>query len=160
MGVSRLVDCLDRIVAIKTLRAEESNSQEPVERFRSEAQALAALRHPNIVAVHSVRSLGEIHYFAMDFVEGTPLDRRLQTQGSLPQKVGVKLCLALGEALSYAASCSISVLFNPAGAGKSVGTLAIPTNDPEDALIKVPLSGTGYEPEGPALGAYFYGYPN
>ncbi len=67
---------LNRIVALKMIRAGELADAEDVARFYSEAEAAANLRHPNIVAVYEVGragASGEHHYFTMDFVAGPSL---------------------------------------------------------------------------------------
>ncbi|MEM6995174.1 MAG: protein kinase [Myxococcota bacterium] len=68
---------LDRRVAIKLLRAEvvDANRRlgDPTDRLRREAQALAKLRHPNVVAVHDVGTFrGEV-FIAMEFAHGRTL---------------------------------------------------------------------------------------
>src|SRR5438034_4918211 len=54
---------LDRIVAIKRLKAEHS------ERFKREARAVAALNHPHICQVYDVGS----DYLVMEYIDGAPL---------------------------------------------------------------------------------------
>lgn len=95
---------LNRAVALKTLRAEEARRGDAVERFLREARAVASLRHPNLVAVHSVDICNNIHYFTMEFVEGVPLDRRIEKSGRLSPEVAVKVLLPIAEALDYAHS--------------------------------------------------------
>jgi eukaryotic-like serine/threonine-protein kinase len=68
-------DRLDRKIAIKVmLSAAGGGSTRLRERMRREAQAMARLSHPNIVAVHEVGELGEEVFIAMEFVRGTTLD--------------------------------------------------------------------------------------
>ncbi|MBI3725055.1 serine/threonine protein kinase, partial [bacterium] len=74
---------LRRIVALKTLQADLDGSSAEValdalHRFQREAEAVARLRHPNIVAVHEVGELKGRHFIAMDYIEGVTLARRLQ----------------------------------------------------------------------------------
>ncbi len=68
---------LDRIVAIKVLPAELARDGEFVRRFRAEATAVAQLSHPNIVPVYCTSEEAGHHYFAMQFVEGESLARRM-----------------------------------------------------------------------------------
>ena len=74
---------LDRKVAVKLLRAGISASVEARTRLLREAQALARLGHPNVVAVHDTGSVGERVWLAMEFVEGQTLAAWCagQTQG-------------------------------------------------------------------------------
>ncbi|HZV00278.1 MAG TPA: protein kinase [Planctomycetota bacterium] len=102
MGViykARQLD-LERVVAVKTLRADEAKREDAMERFRREARAIAALRHPNVVAVHDVGQVEEIPYFTMEFIEGLPLDRRL-VRGPLEGKEAIEILAPIAEALHY-----------------------------------------------------------
>jgi tetratricopeptide (TPR) repeat protein/predicted Ser/Thr protein kinase len=63
-------DALDRKIAIKVLR---QGGQEAALRLRREAQAMARVDHPNVVAVHEVGTEGGQVYVAMDFIRGTTL---------------------------------------------------------------------------------------
>ncbi len=92
---------LDRIVALKTLRQEELDKDDAGNRFLYEAQAVASLRHPNIVAVHEVGAHQGIEYFSMEFVEGLPLDRQLMRE-AIPPERAVEIVLPIAEALDYA----------------------------------------------------------
>src|SRR5262249_38283818 len=61
---------LNRVVALKTIRAGDSAGPEELLRFQREARAAAQLAHPNIVPVYETsRHEGE-HYFTMPFVVG------------------------------------------------------------------------------------------
>jgi hypothetical protein len=64
---------LGRLVALKLLPFGPFSRDDAVRRFRAEAAAVAALQHPNIVAIHEVGEHAGQHYFAMDFVEGRTL---------------------------------------------------------------------------------------
>ncbi len=92
---------LDRIVALKTLRQEELDKGDAAARFLYEAQAVASLRHPNIVAVYEVGRHQDIEYFSMEFVEGLPLDRLLMREALSPARA-VEIILPIAEALDYA----------------------------------------------------------
>ena len=64
---------LRRRVALKVLPLAAILDTKSLQRFKNEAQAAAALRHPNIVTVHSVGIDRGIHFYAMDLVEGHSL---------------------------------------------------------------------------------------
>ncbi len=70
-------DMLDRKVAVKVLRDDDLPEEEERARFLREAQALARLSHPNVVAVHEVGSSGDELFIAMEFVRGQSLDEWL-----------------------------------------------------------------------------------
>jgi WD40 repeat protein/serine/threonine protein kinase len=76
-------DKLQRKVAIKVLPAKLARNPKLVERFHAEATALAQLHHPNIVPIYSIGEAAGYHYFAMHYVEGESLERRLEERGSL-----------------------------------------------------------------------------
>ncbi|WAS90587.1 serine/threonine-protein kinase [Nannocystis punicea] len=68
-------DQLDRKVAVKVLHGEVVREKETAQkRLLREAQAMARLSHPNIVAVHEVGQTDGMVYVAMEFVRGLSLD--------------------------------------------------------------------------------------
>lgn len=68
---------LGRRVALKVLPFAAVLDARQIARFKHEAQAAAQLDHPNIVSVFAVGVERGVHYFAMQFIEGQPLDRAL-----------------------------------------------------------------------------------
>ncbi len=70
---------LARKVAIKVLRPDLEGAAGTVghARLLREAQAMARINHPHVIAVHEVGSLGEQVFIAMEFVEGTTLGQWL-----------------------------------------------------------------------------------
>ena len=93
---------LSRKVAIKVIAPELLADELMVARFRLEARTVASLRHPHIVTIHAVRTLDDLHYFVMDFVEGCSLRTILKTHGPLPIPIIQALLFQVGSALSYA----------------------------------------------------------
>src|SRR5262245_7998959 len=77
-------DPLDRLVALKVPRLRPGEEQRDRERFRREARAAAALRHPNICPVFDVGEAGGVPYLTMAYIEGQPLSRRLAEYSALP----------------------------------------------------------------------------
>ncbi len=65
---------LDRRVAVKTLHTESASSPHAVARFKQEASTAARLEHDGIVDVYAVGSDDNVHWFAMELVDGAPLD--------------------------------------------------------------------------------------
>jgi serine/threonine protein kinase len=74
---------LGRRVALKLLPAEAVADTERLQRFQSEARAVAAMNHPNIVTIHGVETDRGIHFIAMELVEGQTL-RKMLPKGGLP----------------------------------------------------------------------------
>lgn len=70
---------LDRLVALKLLPSRPGLQQKEVDRFLREAQSAAKLRHPRIVRIHDIDSIDNIHFFAMDLVEGRDLGTEIQS---------------------------------------------------------------------------------
>lgn len=64
---------LGRRVALKVLPLAAAMDPRALQRFQLEAQAAALLHHPRIVQVHAVGALGDVPYYAMQFIEGASL---------------------------------------------------------------------------------------
>src|SRR5581483_7094027 len=75
---------LDRLVALKVIRADLLLDADAVRRFQREARAAAKLAHPNIVTVHDAAEFGGKHFLVMEYVEGTDLRQRVKEGGPLP----------------------------------------------------------------------------
>ena len=82
---------LDRPVALKVIRPEFVKHADAVERFRRECRAAGRLSHPNIVTVHDAHQVGDVHFLAMEYLEGKDLGRLLKERGALPPGRGVRL---------------------------------------------------------------------
>src|SRR4051794_27546225 len=65
---------LKRRIALKILPDAIASDPARLARFEKEAQAIAALNHPNIVIIHSVEDDGERRFLTMELVEGPRLD--------------------------------------------------------------------------------------
>jgi eukaryotic-like serine/threonine-protein kinase len=94
---------LERWVAIKVLDASEASGQEFLTRFRREARAVAALRHPNILTIYDYGEEHGIAYIVMEYVSGGTLKARLSARPMAWPDVA-RLVLPIGQALSYAHS--------------------------------------------------------
>lgn len=91
---------LDRKVALKLLRSGALSAQEGKARLLREAQAMARLQHPNVIAVHDVGTLGDRVFIAMEFVDGETLAEWLR--GQHPWEEVVRIFLLAGEGLAAA----------------------------------------------------------
>jgi tetratricopeptide (TPR) repeat protein/predicted Ser/Thr protein kinase len=93
-------DILDRKVAVKLLRGEITRDSAAALMLR-EAQALAQLAHPNVVAVHDVGTVDERVYVAMEFIAGETLQAWLDRAPRGWREV-LRLALAAGDGLAAA----------------------------------------------------------
>ena len=92
---------LGRTVALKMLIAGTATSDKQLRRFFTEARSAARLSHPCIVPIHDVGELGGLHFFTMDYIEGTDLATELQKR-NFSEKEALTLIKQLAEALDYA----------------------------------------------------------
>jgi serine/threonine protein kinase len=94
---------LGRDVALKVLPTEASEPDR-VRRFEQEARAVAALRHPHILAVYDVGSHEGQPYIVLELLEGETLRQRL-SHGPLPVskvvELGVQICQGLAAAHAH-----------------------------------------------------------
>ncbi|MFQ5927998.1 MAG: serine/threonine-protein kinase, partial [Terriglobia bacterium] len=93
---------MDRLVAIKVLPPELAANTVLLKRFYQEALAAARLDHPNAVRAIAAGEQDGLHYFAMEYVEGETLARRLRRSGPLEEAQAVRIAVAIGEALQAA----------------------------------------------------------
>ncbi|MCU1230797.1 MAG: hypothetical protein JWO97_3681 [Acidobacteria bacterium] len=113
---------LGRDVALKVLPAELTNDTERVQRFAQEARSASALNHPHIVAIYeigharpsrTVRTFAkerdpkrrDIHYIAMELIEGETL--REYMRGSVPLRRRIELLTQIAEGLGKAHAAGI-----------------------------------------------------
>jgi hypothetical protein len=90
-----------RIVALKMILAGAHASQVDLERFRTEAQAMARLQHPNIVQVFEVGEHNGQPYFSMEFCPGGSLAKKLAGT-PLPPNEAAALIETLARAMHAA----------------------------------------------------------
>jgi len=88
---------LDRVVALKMILGDSRTSPHSIARFRTEAQAVARLSHPNFVQIHEIGERNGFPYFTMEFVEGGSLARKLKG-GPLPVRQAAAMIEVLARA--------------------------------------------------------------
>jgi len=74
---------MKRLVALKVLPNSQAKEPGNLERFFREAQAVAALKHNNIVQAYDVDSDNGIHYLVMEFVDGINLEKLIVKHGPI-----------------------------------------------------------------------------
>ncbi|HLN59346.1 MAG TPA: serine/threonine-protein kinase, partial [Thermoanaerobaculia bacterium] len=92
---------LDRDVAVKVLPQTVAMDPETLARFEREAKAVAALSHPNILAIHDFGNQDGIAYAVMELLEGETLRGKLDA-GPVQQKQAVDYALQIARGLSTA----------------------------------------------------------
>lgn len=93
---------LEREVAIKFLRPELNARPDIVERFRTEAIALARLNHHHIATLYNFSLDGDQYYMTLEFVRGETLADRLARLGTLPWLEAIRLVAQALEGLEHA----------------------------------------------------------
>src|SRR5262249_49072216 len=97
---------LKRLVALKVVRDADLADAEHFGRFLAEPEAVARLQHPNIVQIHDVGEHRGRPYFALEYVEGGSLARRLSA-GPLMAGAAAELVETLARAMHYAHGCGV-----------------------------------------------------
>jgi len=97
---------LDRDVAIKILPERLAHDPQALARFEREAKAVAALSHPNILAIYDVGRESGITYAVTELLEGETLRSRLG-RGGLGWRKAIEIGIAIADGLSTAHSKSI-----------------------------------------------------
>ena len=116
---------LGRLVALKMTLAGSYAGPLERERFRREAEAIAALRHANVVQVYDVGDWAGRPYFTMELIDGGSLAQRL-TGAPQPARQSATLLATLAEAMHAAHQAGIihrdlkpaNILFTPDGTPK------------------------------------------
>ncbi len=97
---------LNRPVAVKILHAYLVEKADQLVRFRAEAQAVAAMRHPNIVQVYDFDIADGYPYIVMELLQGMCLEDYLHALHSRGRKLSpettARILLGLAAALDYA----------------------------------------------------------
>ncbi len=92
---------LNRLVALKLLAPERVRDAKFAERFAREAQALAALNHPNIVTIYDFGQAGGFYFLLMEFVDGVNLRQLLRARKFAPEEA-LAIVPPLCDALQFA----------------------------------------------------------
>jgi serine/threonine-protein kinase len=105
-GMGTVYEALDpfihRKVALKTMIAGLADNEELKARFLREAQAAGGLRHRNIVTVYDLGEDKGQPYIAMEFIEGTDLEKVVQNREPLTVEWKLDILRQVCEGLSYA----------------------------------------------------------
>lgn len=97
---------LGREVAIKVLPDDLAEDLNALKRFEREAKLLAALSHPNILAIYDVGTSEGISYVVTELLKGDPLRQKMRG-GRLPWRRAVEIAMSVADGLSVAHSNGI-----------------------------------------------------
>jgi serine/threonine protein kinase len=99
---------LKRVVAIKVLHKHLSDYQEARDRFEREAQAVAKLRHDNILEIFDYAAKPDSEaYIVTEFIDGATLKQVITDRPIAFPEIGAMLILQVGRALAHAHSAGI-----------------------------------------------------
>jgi serine/threonine protein kinase len=98
---------LDRLVALKELRAGLLPDTTWVKRFRREARTIARLDHYRVVTIHDIYEMNGRLFIVMRLVDGPTLGNLIATRGALPWSEVREITTAIVEGLDYAHSQGI-----------------------------------------------------
>src|SRR5271154_3260363 len=100
---------LGREVALKVLPESFSHDAERLRRFEQEARAVAALNHPNILAVHDIGAQDGTHYIVTELLDGRSLREQLGELdgGALPVRKTIDYTRQICDGLAAAHSRGI-----------------------------------------------------
>ncbi len=116
---------LKRDVALKMILAGDHATPRDLHRFRTEAEAVARLQHPNIVQIYEVGEADGLPFFSLEYVDGPSLARH--TAGSpMAPRAAAEMVAILARAMQYAHDRGVvhrdlkpsNVLLTPAGQPK------------------------------------------
>jgi serine/threonine-protein kinase len=93
---------LNRFVAVKILRAEFTEDEEFVKKFKRESQAAASLSHPNIVGIYDVGMEDNIYYIVMEYIKGHTLKDLIKQKGSIGVDFATNIAIQISSALEHA----------------------------------------------------------
>ena len=98
---------LNRMVAIKILKADMAENEEIRRRFRDESQAVAQLSHPNIVSIYDVSTSGDTEYIVMELIDGITLKQYMARRGEMDWRESLHFITQIMRGLSHAHSRGI-----------------------------------------------------
>lgn len=98
---------LNRLVAVKVMKAEFREDSSFVAKFQKEAQAAAKLSHPNVVNVYDVGEDRGLQYIVMELIEGITLKNYIAKKGKLSVKEATSIAIQVSLGLEAAHNVGI-----------------------------------------------------
>jgi hypothetical protein len=93
---------LNRVVALKTLLGADPANQLATARFLAEAEAVAAVRHPNVIQVYDYGQRNGQPFLAMEFLPGGSLADKLRAGGRMPAQAAAELVARIAAGVAAA----------------------------------------------------------
>jgi serine/threonine protein kinase len=102
MGVTyKAVDVnLRCTVVLKVISAQFVGDESARRRFVREARAAASVRHPNVASVFHLGKSADSYFYAMEFVDGEPLDRLIRRSKRLEVKLALEIATQVAAGLA------------------------------------------------------------
>jgi serine/threonine-protein kinase len=105
-GVSEVFRSWDtlrgREVALKVMRQDLNDETDAIRQFERELVAVTRLNHPNIVKTYDANQIGRLNYFAMEFIDGTDLQKYVTQTGPLPLEYACDFIRMTAQGLQHA----------------------------------------------------------
>jgi eukaryotic-like serine/threonine-protein kinase len=109
-GMGEVYDAIDsslgRHVALKILKSDAVSDPKRVARFVHEARSASALNHPHLVSIYEIGQHGDIHFIAMEKVDGSTL-RQIFSSERFSSKRALELMVQITEAVAAAHGAGI-----------------------------------------------------
>ncbi|HEY8181087.1 MAG TPA: protein kinase [Thermoanaerobaculia bacterium] len=110
-GMGEVYDAVDpslgRHVALKILPPDLAADQRRLARFIQEARAASALNHPNLVSIYEIGSQDDVHFIAMEKIDGSTLAATL-SRDKLPLRRALDIVAQVGDAIAAAHAAGIT----------------------------------------------------
>ena len=105
-GVSEVFKAWDtirgRVVALKVLRQNLTAQADAVRQFQRELDTVPRLSHPNVIKTFDANCVGNLEYFAMEFVEGVDLAKHVAQTGPLAIELACDYIRQIAQGLQHA----------------------------------------------------------
>ncbi len=98
---------LQRTVAIKRIHPRLQGRAEVMDRFLSEARAIAAVSHPNIGQIHAIHDEEDLPYLVMELLQGPSFDQLVERDGPLSSAETIRVAISAARALRAAVRSGI-----------------------------------------------------
>lgn len=93
---------LDRLVAVKILRSDLAGDQEFIKRFHREAESVASLSHPNIVAIYDIGEEEDCYYIVMEYIQGMSLKEFIREYSPISIREAIHIMEQITLAIAHA----------------------------------------------------------